>query len=135
MKTLKIKTKSQAALSTFCWGIYMSLNGLGMVIFPNVALAAMGFEPTVEIWIRMVGLLSLVLGFYYVQMGRYQFSPFYLWKVVGHAGGILIMILFYFQDLISSNILMICLTDALAALWTVWGINEDRKKTLIAERA
>ena len=100
METLLIKRKSQAALSTFCWGIYMIIKGLSMVIYPNNALATMGFEPTVEIWIRMTGLLALVLGYFYVQMGRYHFTPFYTWKVVGHAWGILIMILFYLQDLV-----------------------------------
>ena len=130
MKTHILKNKSQAALSTLCWGFYMVLNGLSMIIHPNATLAAMGFELTTEIWIRMVGLLSLVLGFYYIQMGRYYFAPFYTWKIIGHISGILIMTFFYLQDLVPATVFMICFSDALAAAWTAWGISQDRKKAL-----
>jgi hypothetical protein len=87
MKTQFFNHKSQAALSTLCWGLYMILNGVNMIVHPNGGLTAMGFEPTAEVWIRMVGLLALVLGFYYLQMGRYNFTPFYTWKLTGHVGG------------------------------------------------
>ncbi|WPP49342.1 hypothetical protein [Catalinimonas niigatensis] len=132
MKTQTLKNKSQAAFSTLCWGFYMILNGLSMIIFPNATLAAMGFELTTEILIRMLGLLSLVLGFYYIQMGRYYFAPFYSWKIMGHISGILIMTFFYLQGLAPATIFMICLSDAMAAAWTAWGISQDRKKALQA---
>ncbi len=128
MKTQLIKHKSQAALSTFWWGIYMSVNGISLIVYPNGTLATMGFEPTQEIWIRMAGLLALVLGFFYVQLGRFHFTPFYNWKVTGHVVGILTMTLFYLQGLAPSAIFMLCLTDGLAALWTIWGKYQDNKQ-------
>jgi hypothetical protein len=132
MKTQAIKHKSQAALSTLCWGIYMMLNGVSMIIYPNGVLAMMGFEPTNELWIRLAGLLALVLGFYYVQMGRHHFIPFYTWKVIGHAGGILIMTGFYLQGLAPATIFLLCLSDALAAIWTAYGKYYDQKQIMVA---
>ncbi|MEK6478807.1 hypothetical protein WJR50_14770 [Catalinimonas sp. 4WD22] len=132
MKTQIFKHRSHAALSSLCWGVYMILNGISMIIQPNSMLETMGFEPTVEIWIRMAGLLALVLGYYYVQMGRYHFLPFYTWKIIGHIAGIIIMTTFYLQGLAPGSILMLCLGDMLAALWTAWGIFEDRKRAIPA---
>jgi hypothetical protein len=132
MKTQFFNHKSQAALSTLCWGLYMILNGISLIVHPNGGLTAMGFEPTEEVCIRMAGLLALVLGFYYLQMGRYNFTPFYTWKLTGHAGGILIMTLLYQQGLAPSTIFIFCLSDALAAHWTAWGIYYDRKQALHA---
>ncbi|WP_224996216.1 hypothetical protein [Cesiribacter sp. SM1] len=129
MKTTLLKPKSQAALSTLCWGVYVILNGLSMTIDPEGTLKMMGFSPGAETGIRMAGLLALVLGFYYVQMGRHNFVPFYTWKVIGHVGGILIMTLFYFQNLVPASIFIICFSDGLAALWTSWGLIYDRKKS------
>ena len=128
MKTTFFNFKSQAALSTLCWGVYLMLNGTSMIVQPNAVLATMGFEPTKDIWIRMAGLLALVLGFFYVQVGRYHFVPFYTWKLIGHSVGIVIMTLFYLQGLAPAPILTLCFSDALAAAWTGWGIFLDRKK-------
>ncbi len=128
MKTQTHKNKSQAAFSTLCWGLYMFVNGTSMMLYPSHTLEMMGMATTVDIWIRMAGLLALVLGFYYVQMGRYYFAPFYSWKMIGHAAGILIMTLFYLLGLAPATIFLLCLTDALAALWTAWGMAQDRKK-------
>ena len=122
------KTKSQAALSTLAWGIYMIVVGLSLIVFPNGVLVTMGFEPTQEVWIRIGGLLALALGFYYVQLGRFPFAPFYPWKVMAHVGGVLIMTSFYLQGLAPANIFLFALADTLAALWTAWGIKQDRKR-------
>lgn len=128
METHFFKPKGRAALSTLCWGIYVIVNGVSMIIDPKGTLELMGFSPAAEMGIRMAGLLALVLGFYYVQMGRYDFTPFYTWKIMGHTAGILIMTLLYLQHLVPANIFIICLSDGLAALWTAWGISQDRKK-------
>jgi hypothetical protein len=128
MKSINMKENGQAALSTFFWGIYMALNGISMVTYPNLGLTLMGFEPTQEVYIRLTGLLALVLGFYYIQFGRYYFQPFYYWKVTGHLAGIFIMIFFYLTGLASASILIFCLFDAMAAVWTAWGIIYDQKK-------
>ena len=48
--------------------IYVIGAGLPSVFFPNTFLEICGFEPTSEIWIRVLGLLLLAFSFYYYAM-------------------------------------------------------------------
>ena len=44
---------------------YVLISGLQLLFIPNTLLATFGFEPTSEIWIRVLGMLVLVLSIYY----------------------------------------------------------------------
>jgi hypothetical protein len=50
---------------------YVIVAGLGLLLVPNLLIGIFGFEPTNEIWIRIMGLLVSVLGFYYYYMAHY----------------------------------------------------------------
>jgi glucose uptake protein GlcU len=47
---------------------YVIISGLQLLFMPNVLLQLFGFEPTSEIWIRVLGMLVLALSFYYYAM-------------------------------------------------------------------
>ena len=47
---------------------YVIIAGLQLVFVPNLLLGIFGFQPTSEIWIRVMGLLVLALSFYYYAM-------------------------------------------------------------------
>jgi len=55
---------SNAAKSILVFGIYLVVIGLGFLVVPNTVLALFGFPTTNEPWIRVVGLLVLILGYY-----------------------------------------------------------------------
>lgn len=50
--------------------IYVVLTGLQLIFIPNVLLAMFGFEPTTEIWIKVLGLVVLSLAFCYYGIGK-----------------------------------------------------------------
>ncbi|MCI0542312.1 hypothetical protein L0Y69_00965 [bacterium] len=52
--------------SLLVFGIYLIVAGAGFLIAPNSALAILGLPPTTEDWIRIVGLLTGLLGMYFI---------------------------------------------------------------------
>jgi len=53
------------ALTIKVFGTYILVSGLGLLLIPNLWLAPLGFAPTNESWVRVLGLLACVLAFYY----------------------------------------------------------------------
>ena len=59
-----------AARSVFLFGIYVLVVGIGVAIAPDVILRFLGFPPAGDSWVRMVGVLAIVIGAYDVVSGR-----------------------------------------------------------------
>lgn len=54
--------------SLFVQMVYVLLTGLQLIFVPNMLLSMFGFEPTTEVWIRVLGLivLTLVVLYYFI---------------------------------------------------------------------
>jgi uncharacterized protein YjeT (DUF2065 family) len=61
---------SAAAASILAFGIYLVALGTGLLLAPNGMLALFGRPSTSEPWLRVVGLVALVLGTYYAAAAR-----------------------------------------------------------------
>ncbi len=66
---------TKSAQSLFFFALY--LFGLGVILLaaPNWLLGLFDIAPTTEVWIRVVGMLVLFLGVYYVSAARANFLP------------------------------------------------------------
>ena len=53
-----------SAFSIKAFGIYVVLTGITLVLAPNFLLLLFGLAATTEIWVRVVGALALVVGFF-----------------------------------------------------------------------
>ena len=72
---------SRAAVSLFVFGIYLLVLGIVLLTVPNLFLAVFGLPPTTDVWIRVVGMLVDILGFYYVCAARAELQAFFEWTV------------------------------------------------------
>ena len=70
-----------AAKSVFVFGLYLFLVGLGLLAAPNAVLAPLGFPPAEETWLRVVGVLALVIAAYYILAARSGLTVFFRWTV------------------------------------------------------
>ena len=70
---------SRAAHSVLVLGYYLLVLGavVRVVVVPSALLEIYGIPVTQEIWIRVVGLLALDIGWYYVFAARYAAAPFF----------------------------------------------------------
>ncbi len=72
---------SKSAFSLRVFSIYMFALGLILVIVPNLLLSIFGFLETHEVWIRVVGALVLILGYFYYMASRIELQIFFRWSI------------------------------------------------------
>lgn len=108
--------KTSTTLLVF--GVYLIGMGLGLVLMPNFVLGTLGFAPTGEIWVRVVGALALLLAFYYLSAARADVRPFAQWTVYGRIGVFVMFTLFVLMGLVGPVMIALGAVDLLGALWT-----------------
>jgi hypothetical protein len=62
--------QSNRHLSLVVQSIYVILTGLQLIFVPNMLLSMFGFEPTSEIWIKVLGIVVLPLSAVYYAISK-----------------------------------------------------------------
>jgi hypothetical protein len=113
---------SNAGLSLFVYGIYMVLSGLGFALIPNSVLGLFGMPATEEPWLRILGVLMIAVGYYYIQTGRKDIRSFFPWSVQARVGVFVIFVVFYFLDWAAATLLIFGVVDLLGSIWTFFAL-------------
>jgi len=110
---------SNAAKSILVHGVYLLGLGVVMLIIPNVPLKIVGLPETNEVWIRVVGMMSLVLGYYFVQSARKELTDFFRSTILTRSSAIVFFALFVALGFAPINLLILIAVDPLFIIWTV----------------
>ncbi len=109
---------SNSARSIAVFGVYLSLAGLSFFFIPNLLLPLLGLAPTTEVWIRLVGLLTGILGMYFlysVRTGdRHFFRATIIARLIFFSGVVLIVLLGWGSPLL----ILFGLVDLAGTVWT-----------------
>lgn len=98
--------------------IYVLLAGAQLLFIPNVLLGIVGLDPTTEIWIRLMGMLVLVLSIYYYYMAKYGNDKVVWATVLGRlifCGGLVVFVLL---GLAKPALIGFAILETGLALWT-----------------
>jgi hypothetical protein len=109
---------SPAARSVHVFGIYLLVLGAGLLTVPNFLLGLFGLFPTLEIWIRVVGMVVVFLGVYYRVAAAAELAPFFLASVLLRASVPVFVLLFILAGWAQWPLLLFGLVDAAGAAWT-----------------
>jgi hypothetical protein len=109
---------SNPAKSVFAHGIYLALSGLTLITVPNLLFGLLGIPATGEVWIRVVGTLTLILGFYFIQAARKDVTEFMRWTVYARLTFMSFCVVFVLLGFIGPVLLLFGLLDLLGAIWT-----------------
>jgi hypothetical protein len=109
---------SKSARSVLVFAIYLVGLGLVLVVAPNVLLRLFGVPVTSEVWIRVVGMLVLFLGFYYAQAARRELRAFFRWTVLVRSSVIVFFAAFVLLGFVSPILILFGVVDLLGAVWT-----------------
>ena len=109
---------SAAGMSLLVFGIYMILNGAGFTFIPNTMLGLLGVPATSEPWIRILGWVMVVIGYYYIQTGRHNDRPFFMWSVYARASVFIMFVIFFLVGWAPVTILIFGAVDLIGAAWT-----------------
>lgn len=118
---------SKSARSVFIFSIYMFGLGSIMVLFPNFLLNIFQVPETKEVWIRVAGMLVLILGFYYFQASRNDIKVFFKWTVYARTSVMLFFIGFVIFGLAPPILILFGIVDAAAAYWTNHCLKTEHK--------
>jgi hypothetical protein len=118
---------SKSARSVFVFSVYLVLLGITLLVMPNVLLALFGLPATEEVWIRVVGMLVLLLAFYYSQAARRELAGFFQWTVYARGSVILFFIAFVVLGFARPVLILFGALDLLGALWTEATLRSSRK--------
>lgn len=109
---------SPAARSVFVYSFY--LFGMGALMFgvPNQLLVMLGFAPTQEPWVRVLGLLALAVGWYYFASSRAEQRAFLAATVAGRIAFFVGTLILPALGLVSWTLAAVGSVDLAGALWT-----------------
>jgi len=119
---------SNSARSVFVFGLYLVGLSITLLIVPNLLLGLFSFPSTTEVWIRVVGMLLLFLGFYYIQAARKEMIDFFQWTVYVRPTAILFFIAFVLLGFARTPLILFSVVDLLGALWTGLALRSSKIK-------
>ncbi len=88
------------------------------MVIPNVPLTVFQIPLTSEVWIRIVGMLMIYLGIYYIVASRAELRPIIVWSVWLRASVILVLSSFVLAGLAPIILILFAAVDLGGALWT-----------------
>ena len=117
---------SQSALSIFVFGWYIFVNALVLIVSPNLLLTTLGLEPTQEPWLRLLGVVTLALSFYYILAAYEEVLSFFQWTILGRSTVFVGVTALAFGGLVPAVIVVFAVIDAAGAVWTAAALRSDR---------
>lgn len=117
---------TKTARTVFVFGIYLFAVAVQFLVVPNLLLGMFGLPETSEVWIRVVGLLALLLGYYYVQCARAELTAFFPLTVHTRVVVFLGFGAFVLMGWVEAPLILFGLVDLLGAGWTWMAMRSER---------
>lgn len=109
---------SKPAFSLLVFSIYMFTLGSVLVAIPNVLLSLFNVAETQEVWIRVVGMLILLLGYLDLMASRNELLAYFRWSVPVRLSVIVFFLAFVVLGFAPPVLILFGAIDASAAIWT-----------------
>jgi len=125
---------SKAAFSTKVFAVYLFVLGAALVLTPNFLLGLFGIAPTAEVWIRMVGVLVLMIGVQLYIAARHQAIPLLQASVLTRRAVFVLLTAFALTGIGSPMLILFGVIDLCGGLWTHFAL-EANGRTRVARSA
>jgi hypothetical protein len=117
---------SNSARSVFVFGWYLGVLGIALLVVPNVLLGMFFLPSTTEVWVRVVGMLVLFLGFYYIQAARKELTDFFRWSLYPRSSVILFFAIFVLLDFAKPPLILFGVADLVGVIWTALALRSSK---------
>jgi hypothetical protein len=121
---------SYAAKTLLAFGIYLLGLGSGLVFVPNLMLGIFRISSTSEVWIRVVGMLLLILASYDILAARAEFRPFFVWSVPLRLSVMAFFLAYVLLGFAPPILLLFAIIDVAFATWTWTALRGEDSKRL-----
>ncbi len=106
-------------LSIFIWGIYVMLIALLLLFIPDKTLLLFGHEKPKDHWIRVVGIITFSLGFFYLNSAQNEVYSFYWASIYARIAGFIGFSGLVVFKIAKPKIILFGLIDIIGAIWTL----------------
>ena len=113
----------RASLSVLVFGTYLVGLGLTLLIAPNLLLGIFGIPRTDEVWVRILGVVLAVIGYYQIQAGRNRSDWFMRASVLGRTGIALTLFGLVAAGVAPLVIALFGAVDLAGAMWTAYALD------------
>lgn len=117
--------QSTRYLSLVVQGIYVFLTGLELIFVPNVVIGFFGFEPTSEIWIKVLGVVVFSFAVLYYNVNKYgsvEVVCATIWLRFIISTGFILLAL---SGQAPINLILFAGIDVMTAVWTWFEIKKQ----------
>jgi hypothetical protein len=114
-----------SARSITVFGIYLAVSGLAFILIPNIVLPLLGFPATTEVWIRVVGLLAVILSMYFLYSVRHADRHFYRATIYARLMFFAGVLAFALLGWAGPLLIVFGLVDLAGAAWTWWSLRTE----------
>ena len=111
---------SKAAKSVFLFAMYLFVLGAVLLFIPNFLLSSFNIPETKEVWIRVVGMLAILIGFYYQHAARNELTSFLRATSYARCSVPLFFLAFIALGLAPPILLLFGGIDAAGGVWTAF---------------
>jgi hypothetical protein len=118
---------SRAARSILIFGVYIVVVGVLLSTSPNALIGPLGFPDAQEPWIRVLGVVVIVLGCYYVQAARQEVTSFFQWTIWGRVAILAGFSLLVVAGQVAPALILFGVIDAAGAAWTALELRASRR--------
>ena len=115
-----------ARLSIVVFGAYVLGLGVALVVAPNFVLAIFGIPETGEVWIRILGAVLAVNGYYLIEAGRLGSRWFMRASVFGRAGVAAFLFALVLAGIAPPVMILFATVDLAGAIWTAVTLRSSR---------
>ena len=116
---------SKSATSLLVFGLYLAMLGVTLVVVPNLLLTLFQIPATQEVWIRVLGVVVLVLSFYSIQAARGNDVSFFSSSVYARTPVVLFFTAFVLLGLAQPPLILFGLIDLAGAAWTWFALRSE----------
>lgn len=117
---------SKSAFSVRVFSIYMIVFGSVLIVAPNLILSIFAVAETHEVWIRIVGVLILIVGYLDFMASRNELLIFFRWTVAARLSVPVFLIAFVILGFAPPILILFGAIDAAGAIWTAVCLRKDR---------
>jgi uncharacterized membrane protein HdeD (DUF308 family) len=115
-----------SARTVAVFGVYLLLVGVGLLGAPDAIVRPLGFPPVQDFWPRVVGVLTLALGTYYLIAARGNNTAFFRASVLLRFAVFGIFGAFTLVGLAPKPLALLGCIDLAGALWTAFALKAER---------
>lgn len=116
-----------SAVSVLVFGIYIILIGILFLFIPQVLFGLMGMVLTDYLVARLLGMLLMFFGYYYVRAALKMDKDFFSWTTHTRALAIVFLTVFCLVEKASPLIIVFGAVDLFGAAWTFAALRKEKK--------